>query len=231
MDPAVLTVYACPFPKVRVGKEYDGGYVIALIPGVKYSTLISGGIAGDISFEERFLYMYESAKCIAYDGTIASIPSQSKRIEFVKKNIGSENSDTLTNIHEVIDGCNETIFVKMDIEGGEVPWVKSLKEEQLNKFDQIVMEFHTPFSDNEVEVFDKINKNHVLVHFHANNCCGTREYKGVTVPNIFECTYVHKKYFAGTAPVLNTDAIPSIIDMRNISWKDEIHINYPPFVN
>ena len=55
MDPRDLTVYKSPFPKVRLGKDYDGGYIIVEIPDVKYSILLAGGISYDISFEEDFL--------------------------------------------------------------------------------------------------------------------------------------------------------------------------------
>ncbi len=117
----------------------------------------------------------------------------------------------------------------MDIEGGEIPWVNSLSYEQINKFEQIVMEFHFPFSDAEIDVFDKINKNHYLIHFHGNNCCGVRNHNGVGVPNVFECTYLNKKYFANP-PELNKELIPGYLDMKNTE-NDEIYINYPPFVN
>jgi hypothetical protein len=38
----------------------------------------------------------------------------------------------------------------MDIEGGEYPWLSSLCEEQLNKFKQIVIEFHGITLNNDV---------------------------------------------------------------------------------
>ena len=91
------------------------------------------------------------------------------------------------------------------------------------------MEFHFPFSDKEIEVFDKINKNHYLIHFHGNNCCGVIYHNGVNIPNVFEYTYLHKKYFT-TEPTLNDELIPSHLDMKN-TGNDEICINYPPFVN
>jgi hypothetical protein len=227
MDPRVLTVYKSPYPKKRLGKDYDGGYIIADIHDVKYSLLIAGGIETDISFEEDFVKKYKT-KCVAYDGTIQKLPKESVDIVFIKKNIGAENSDKVTNLHEIID-ANNNIFIKMDIEGGEIPWINSLNDTQLNKFDQIVMEFHRPFSATEVSVFDKINKNHLLIHFHANNCCGSRMHGGVKIPNVFECTYLHKKFFKDT-PILNTERIPSSLDMKNTD-KPEIHIDYPPFVN
>jgi len=143
MDPFVLTVYDSPFPKVRLGKDYDGGYIIADIPNINYTTLLAGGIDTDISFEEDFVRKYPTM--------------------------------------------------------------------------------------NEVGVFDKLNKNHYLIHFHGNNCCGVRNHRGVLIPNVFECTYVHKKFFT-TEPKLNKDLIPGVLDMKNTPHP-EIHINYPPFVN
>ena len=226
MNPCVLTVFKSPFEKKRLGKDYDGGYIIADIPVVKYTTLIAGGIRDDISFEEDFINKYTVDNVYAFDGTIDNLPKENSKITFIKKNIGYHNDNAYTNIHDIID-VNESIFVKMDIEGCEIPWVKSLSNEQMNKFEQIVMEFHFPFSDNEIDVFDKINKHHYLIHFHANNCCGTRNHNGVIIPNVFECTYLHKKYF--TTIELNKESIPSNLDMKNTEH-DEIYINYPPFV-
>jgi hypothetical protein len=228
MNPNVLTVYKSPFPKIRLGKDFDGGYIIADIPNVNYSILIAGGIDNDVSFEEEFVNKYTNTKCFAFDGTIDNLPSENENIIFIKKNIGFENSDNITNLNDIIN-ANTEIIVKIDIEGAEIPWIKSLSDEQINKFEQLVMEFHFPFTDNEINVFDKINKNHYLIHFHGNNCCGTREHNGVIMPNVFECTYLHKKYFE-TIPELNTDAIPGVLDMKN-TGNEEIYINYPPFVN
>ena len=233
MNPNDLTVYKCPFPKIRLGKNNDGGYIIADVPNIEYKTLLAGGIQTDISYEESFIEKYPFVKVFAFDGTVNGLPEENPKIHFIKKNIGSENNDKTTNLHDIID-TNESIFVKMDIEGSEIPWIKSLRDDQMNKFEQIVMEFHYPFSDNEVGVFDKINKNHYLIHFHGNNWCkyhnptGVRIHGGVTIPEVFECTYLHKKYFV---PELNKEPIPGPLDMKNTEIYDEIYIDYPPFVN
>jgi hypothetical protein len=228
MDPSVLTVYQSPFVKLRLGNDYDGGYIIADIPNIKYTTLLAGGIDTDISFEDAFLNKYTNVKAYAFDGTINALPKTNNDIKFIKKNVGFQNDEEYTNIHDIIDADeNKSIFVKMDIESAEVYWIRSLSNEQMNKFEQIAIEFHFPFSENEIQMFDKINRNHYLIHFHPNNCCGVRNYKGVIIPNVFECTYLHKKYFI---PTLNKDLIPSSLDMKNTP-NDEIYINYPPFVN
>lgn len=225
MHPKALTVYKSPYAKKRIGKNNDGGYVIVDLPQAKYNLLLAGGIKNDISFEEAFSSIYGS-RCVAFDGTINSLPSLNSSIEFVKKNIGGENTEKLTNLHTLIDNTDK-IFVKMDIEGWEIPWLWSLSDAQMDKFEQIVIEFHKPYTERENGIFAKMNKHHVLVHFHPNNCCGTRIYKGVVMPNTFECTYLHKRYFTEQLE-LNTDSIPSEIDMKNTK-KPEITLNHAPF--
>ena len=190
MDPNVLTVYKSPFNKVRIGQNYDGGYIIVEIPNISYTTLIAGGICDDISFEEQFIDKYPDVQVFAFDGTIDQLPKENNKISFIKKNIGHENNEHMTNLHDIID-ANERIFVKIDIEGGEIPWIHSLSDDQLNKFEQIVVEFHNPYSEKEIDVFNKINKNHYLVHFHGNNCCGVRNHRCVIIPNIFELVTTH----------------------------------------
>jgi hypothetical protein len=43
MNPSVLTVYKSPFPKFRLGKDFDGGYIIAEIPNANYKIFLAGG--------------------------------------------------------------------------------------------------------------------------------------------------------------------------------------------
>lgn len=228
MDPSVLTVYESPFPKIRLGKEYDGGYIVVDLPNPKYSVLLSGGILNDISFETDFCKKYIT-KCFAFDGSIDKLPALNNNITFVKKFIGSHNDASYTDLTEYISKY-KNIFVKMDIEGGEIPWLNTLDEKYINKFEQICIEFHEPFSNTEIPVFDKLNRSHYLIHFHGNNCLGTRIHNGVKIPNVFECTYLHKKYFI-KPPFLNSICIPSSLDMRNVVGKAEIFLSEPPFVN
>ena len=247
MNPNLVTIYQCPFPKRRIGRWTDGGYAIADIPGIKYDLLIAGGVCDDISFEEDFIrYQLESSHSIpvyAFDGTVDKLPTSvfSNQIQFVQKNIGEEETDKMTNLHNLLlpymdkspnSNSKPNIFVKMDIEGGEVDWIKSLRPEHMNVMAQIVMEFHSPFSAKEIDMFKKLNETHLPIHFHPNNACGTRIHNGVYFPNVFECTYLHKRFFYDGKAELNRDYIPnSQVDVRNISFKDEIWIGHPPFVH
>ena len=232
MNPIDLTVYKSHFNKKRIGKNNDGGYIICDIPNINYDMMIAGGVAEDISFEEHLCSIYPNMKCFAFDGTpYCKINSSSiSNISFIQKNIGIIEDNDTTNLFEYINLSNN-IFLKMDIEGAELPWLHILSEEQLNHFSQIVMEFHFPFSEEDKNIFSNLNKTHVLVHFHGNNCpAGVVNHKNTIIPNVFECTYIHKKYLDLSTIELNNDPLPSNIDMPNCGGND-INLNYPPFVN
>jgi len=239
MNPNLVTLYKSPFPKKRIGRMADGGYVIADIPYMKYDALIAGGVCDDISFEEDFIRYQGSTDFMvyAYDGTVNDIPRSSfkSQIHFVKKNIGDVDSDTYTNLHVLFshytNSAQPKLFVKMDIEGGEVSWIRSLSEDHMNSIAQFVMEFHRPFGSEEADMFKKINQTHIMIHLHPNNACGDRIHQGVFMPEVFECTYLHKRFFNGEAE-LNTDYIPNdAVDVRNIAWNQEIYMGHPPFVH
>jgi hypothetical protein len=80
-----LTLYEPPFKKIRLGKDYDGGYIICEIPDIEYDLFISAGIDNDISFEEKFCEKYNTTNCYAFDGTINDIKINNTNIKFIKK--------------------------------------------------------------------------------------------------------------------------------------------------
>lgn len=219
-----LKVYKLNNPKIRMGKDNDGGYVIH--DGFKYDTLIGCGISNDISFEEDFIKKYDT-KCFAFDGTIEKIPDTNHTIKFIKKNISGKNTKTESNLHEIIER-NDNIFLKMDIEGGEYDFIESLNETQLNKIQQIAIEFHRPFMKKRWKCIEKINKTHYLCHIHPNNCCGVSTYNNTEIPNLFECTYVRKKSI-DYQPELSTEKIPSKLDMVNVPCYKNIKLKKFPY--
>ena len=106
--------------------------------------------------------------CYAFDGTIQKYPNPGPRVHFTKKNISGVETEKTTNLHQLIDK-HENIFLKMDIERGEYPWLQSLSKEQLQKFRQITIEFHRPFDKERWECLEKLADTHYLVHLHGNN--------------------------------------------------------------
>ena len=220
--------------KIRCGSNCDGGYVLAELDE-EYDCYISAGISNEESFSRDFLNKYNINKNDSYgfDGTINDYPYQyTENIQFIKKNINNFNDDNNSNLSFLTDKyCN--IFLKMDIEGGEYPWLLQIDEPQLNKFKQIVIEFHGITNDgwgcnynDKVKCLEKLSKTHYIVHAHGNN------YGPVVnnIPEVIELTYVNKKYF-NSVPELNTQSLPiDNLDFSNIYNQHDMNLNYYPFV-
>ena len=229
-DSSIYTVYKSPFEKIRIGSINDGGYLIFNIPNINYDLLLGCGVEKNLDFENEFLSKYSSVnECFVFDGTINEIPKHNDKIKWIKKNISSKNYENTTNLHDYINKYNN-IFLKMDIEGYEFEWIETLNTKQLNNISQIVIEFHYPFSPKESSAFTKLNKTHVLLHLHANNYAGVRLYNNIILPEVFECTYVNKKYINNNLE-LNNSQLPCSLDMQNNKDCKDIDLNYPPFVN
>lgn len=219
-----LRVYQSPYPKIRLGNNNDGGYIICDLSS-NYDVFLSGGVGNDISFEEAFLQKYTDVVCYAYDGTQARLPKpKSDRLFYSNKNLGFTDTHLTSNLRYFFNKYT-TIFMKMDIEGGENDLFKSFSDEDLLKIEQLVIEFH---SAQQIIIPSRLAKTHWLVHFHANNCCGTSTVNNIEVPNVFECTYIRKK--VGERFDYNTDPIPSTLDQPNLVRSKEIELTGPPFI-
>lgn len=221
MEPNQITVYKSPHKKERIGKDSNVGLVICDIPGIKYDVLVCAGYNGNSSFEEAFVKKYKNCVTYVIDGT--TLPAFLDNTISIKKNIGYYENDRETNMHSILNGSVKDVFIKVDAGGAEFPWIKSLMAPHLNKISQLVVKFNYPFSD--YDVFDTLKQTHTLVHFCPVETAGNRNHKGVVIPNIFVCTYIHNRHYNRT-PELNTDPIPALIDNKNVE-----RINHPPFVN
>ena len=221
--------------KCRLGANSDGGYVLAELDE-EYDCYISAGISGEESFSRDFIKKYNMNECnsFGFDGTIERYPYEyTRNISFIKKNINSFNDDTNSNLSFLTSKYNN-IFLKIDIEGGEYPWLSSIDESQLNKFKQIVIEFHGITNDgwrcnynDKVKCLQKLSNTHYIVHAHGNNNGPVAN----NIPDVIELTYINKNYF-NSVPELNTQALPiENLDYPNCKCAGDINLNYYPFVN
>ena len=227
----LLTVYEYK-NKIRLGNKGDGGYVIADNVG-EYDLYLSAGIGGDESFSKDFLQKYNIQDAYAFDGTISRLPSNfPNNMKYIPKNISIINNEKYDNLHSYID-THKNIFVKMDIEGFEIPWILSLNDEQLQNIKQIAMEFHGINNDSwhysyqqKYKAFEKLLNTHYIIHAHGNNHAG----KTGNIPDVIEVTFLNKNCFI-SPPKLNTEKLPCSLDFPNSSIKPEINLNFPPFTN
>jgi FkbM family methyltransferase len=205
-----LEVFQGMYPKRRIGKENDGGYVISEVP-CTYDVLLSGGVADDISFEKEFMSVFK-VPCFAYDAN-----SSISEPFIIHKNI-----DSVNNLKEHFETYSN-IFVKMDIEGAEYEWIKTLSDTELKKIKQMVIEFHSPI---DWSCLAKLSHTHRIVHFHGNNYAPMIKVGGVSIPSVFECTYISKDHEV----VPNTNPIPGPYDYPNDKHSQDICLEGYPFV-
>ena len=230
-----LTTYAFA-DKKRFGVNSDGGYVVAMLPNARYDAYISAGVSNEESFSRDFISFYGMTKsnCFAFDGTIHSYPEQyTKEITFIRKNIGAISNDHETNLSD-LTSTYSNIFLKMDIEGGEFVWLKSVSSDTLSKFSQIVIEFHgindnnwgTSYPD-KVACMKKLTETHYAVHCHGNNFASTTN----GIPDVIEITYVRKDLFP-CPPALNSVKLPiPNLDFPNNVTRKDIDLGCKPFCN
>lgn len=221
--------------KIRLGDNSGGGYVIADLDGL-YDCYISCGVSNEASFDRDFIKKYnylDKDNCFAFDGTIEDYPRHfTNDITFIKKNISNINDDNNTNLDYLIDKYNN-IFLAMDIEGGEFPWILNLSQNDLNKFKQICIEFHGLNDNNwgtklhdKIKCLKKLSNTHYIIHARGNNNNGIKN----NIPDVLELTYVNKKYFS-KIPEKNKTPFPiKNLDYSNRKDKNDIILDKYPFV-
>lgn len=221
--------------KIRIGKENDGGYVV--LDGFEYDVLIGCGVCDDVSFEKHFLQLHPQIHGHLFDGTIDRLPEPVHRGTYTRKNIGPVNDDNTTNLHTLIEK-HDSVFLKMDIEGHEYTWFESLPDELLSKITQICIEFH--FIGSHVkkhQCLSRLAEHYYLVHVHGNNFrrhldrgkTGTSVHQNIEIPDVIECTYVHRDK-VNTPLQLNTTPFPTAIDQPCNPRSGDIPLTKPPYV-
>lgn len=230
----ILQVYQYD-KKIRLGEKADGGYVIGELDD-GYDCYISCGVATEESFSRDFINFFKMSKdnCYAFDGTIEKYPDgYTDNIQFIRKNIATFTDITHSNLRYFTNTYNN-IFLKMDIEGGEYPWLSFVTEQALTKFKQIVIELHgltgdgwgTRYKD-KLPCLEKLAKTHYIIHAHGNN------YSPVVnnIPDVIELTYINKNCFK-VVPEKNKLRLPNqYLDFPNNPEKPDIDLNVSPFVN
>ena len=208
----------------RVGNPYDGGYVMACpFSGnrVAFSLGIFKDVSWDLEIADAGYDVYQ------YDHTIKKLPVNHSRFHWEKKGISGSNHGHFITVRQMIENSGHSdesgFLLKMDIEGSEWEVIEAAETADLCKFDQMIIELHDLLDyasrDRILRCLEKLTKDHVVIHVHANNFEKTC-WKGDTLlPNALEVTlvkkdshrfHVSKELLPGRYDAPNDNALPDV---------------------
>ena len=196
----ILRPYSTEHKLIRLGGNYDGGYLIPEdLSNIKFN--LSPGVGSRFNFELDLL----KRGILSYmcDASISSISSELVGCKFIKKNIGPINKKNQISINDWIQGINlskdQDLILQMDIEGMEYETILSLSKQNLDFFRIIIIEFHNLreiknkfFFKIVTSTFEKLLENFIICHIHPNNSCGINQIYDVAIPNGIEVSFIRK---------------------------------------
>lgn len=187
-------------PLIRMGSEYDGGYLIPDdLDGIQ--ACFSPGVGNLIDFEldcqNRGMVVFLA------DNTIDGNNLPLDKFHYTNKNIASYTNETLMTIDDWVNtsGVTESsdLLLQMDIEGSEYAALANMSDTLQKRFRIIALEFHglhnlwnQDYFIIAAEVFSKLLETHHCVHIHPNNCDTYVEKEGVKIPITAEFTFIRK---------------------------------------
>jgi Methyltransferase FkbM domain len=206
-------------PMIRVGRVGDGGYVMA-DDFSNIQAAFSFGIDKETSWDSDIAQ--RGIKVFQYDHSVDGPPVPNSRFVFHKKMIGEKQTKTSESIGSTLreHGASDTRNVlKMDIEGSEWIAFDAASPSELQRFSQIVCEFHD-FEQIDDEIWyeralcamTKLRSIFEIVHVHSNNHGHLGIFYNVPFPVVLEATFINK---TGHSFALNTKTFPTPLDTPN----------------
>ena len=209
-------------PKVRVGGERDGGYVmiddLAATGGIAYSLGVGPDVSWDLAMAERGWTIEQ------YDHTVDGPPAEHPNCRFHRVGIAPDDGaaglrrlDTLMREQGAL-GRRDHIL-KMDIEGHEWACLDAMPIGFFDHFHQVVAELHwldhlhsEGFQDLFRRVIGNMRITHECIHVHANNYADIVVTEGVPISPVVEITLVKRALYE-FGP--NHEVFPGVLDMAN----------------
>jgi hypothetical protein len=215
----LLRPYDISIPKVRVGPLRDGGYVLARVDGTP--GLISFGISNDVRFEKAIAE--DGYRCFMYDHTIDDLPEHHTKFNFCKIGVSGTHDEghDLLSIMSHLDRIDhsQNMLLKIDVEGAEWDVFSTIDIDDLEKFDQIVGEFHWFLQLGDEQFRKKVHESPVritskftLFHVHANNCRPLGFVDGFAVADVLEFSFIRTELIQRSP---STSIFPESCDNAN----------------
>ena len=225
----ILRPYSTEHKLIRIGGDYDGGYLVPDdLNGVKFN--LSPGVGNRYHFELDLLK--KNIPSYMLDASIDSISSKLKRCIFKKKNVGSINKKDQISINDLIESFKlkkkQDLMLQMDIEGMEYETILSLSKKNLDYFRIIIIEFNNLreiknkfFLKIVMSTLEKILQNFVVCHLHPNNSCGINHISNLPIPNAIEVSFIRKDRVKKKT---YTKSFPHYLDQPSVKNLKDIYL-------
>jgi hypothetical protein len=215
-------------PKIRLGRDEDGGYITTEKSINDSVALFSYGLADEISFEEDYIKI-SGKNSHSFDHTIDKFQYVINEINkiypdnflFNKEGLsGTETEETNNFIeHYKQRNINGRVLLKMDVERAEYEYFYNTNIELLSKITTgIIVEFHNLDSETDrnkfIDCINRLREYFYICHVHGNNAMGTFSLNNYKIPQLLEITFVPKEL--NLEAVIDTATYPTELDRSNI---------------
>jgi hypothetical protein len=235
---------------IRLGGDRDGAYLVPDdLAGI--SMCISPGASDTKLFEDELWHTYQIPSLLidrssSPDGFTTPMGSGQELIQKWLEPHDSAEAISLTSAlaQARADAPDSDCLLQIDIEGAEYTNITKHPEDLLKAFRIIVIEFHNlgdllrPWSHwhrRLKETIAALNKHHVCIHAHPNNCCSDFIVPGteINLPQVLECTYLRRDR-VGTSSASRNDqlqgrttavVLPHPLDITNFPNKPPLALN------
>ncbi len=210
----------------RIGRNNDGGYVMRIpLSGknIAYSFGISNDVSWDSGMAERGYDVY------MYDHTINKLPYDCAKFHWEKIGISGENKIDVMTMEEILARNGHTkengMVLKMDVEGAEWDFLRTVSGTVLEQFDQIVLELHdlgNPQKRKDIlEGIEKLCASHNCIHIHGNNSGRVFYCERYITPETLEVTFLKKSIGSFE---LDNGMFPKEIDQPGVAWISDVKL-------
>lgn len=212
---------------IRAGPESDGGYLIPNdLEGIQ--ALFSAGVGSESGFD-LFLANLGIDVFMA-DASVDSPSLEHNRFHFQKVWLGADTEGIEVSLDDFVksksipssngpDANDREFILQMDIEGAEYEVLLASSREMLDSFRIIVIEFHNlhhlwakSFFRIADAVIAKLTNNHIPVHLHINNGCGSLNFNGLEIPRTIEVTFLRRDRIRDGSDIKGFTDLPHFLD-------------------
>lgn len=200
-----LRVVPVAWPFIRLGPNGDGGYVLPdCLEGM--SRCLSAGVDDSWGFELDLFHRFGVSSTLC-DGDKQRPPDLPEFFGFDQVWLSTKTKQDSTALSDWVHQYKESeqrndFILQMDIEGSEYSVLRSTHRKVLRNFRIIIVEFHAfdhvillpDFLFKFRPVFKKLLRDFAVVHLHANNCCGSINFSGETIPRVLEVTFLRRDW-------------------------------------